>query len=183
MRRSILFLLFASGLSFGQTRSAVQSLAHSCIPQADPLTVLSVVEVESHFRGWALSVNYPARTSRQLGFPSGEIYLQRKARTREEALSWIGWFQQSQMTMSIGLMQVNTEEARRFGVAPEQLLNPCLNLQLGWRIFCDHYARARQKYGEGQRALHAAISAYNSGSFAAGFTNGYVGKVLRATGR
>jgi type IV secretion system protein VirB1 len=34
------------------------------------------------------------------------------------------------------------------------------------------------EFGEGQKALLAALSAYNTGEFARGFENGYVGRVV-----
>ena len=44
----------------------------------------------------------------------------------------------------------------------------------------DKYRTAAAVLGSGQIALHAALSAYNSGSLTAGFNNGYVEKVIAA---
>jgi hypothetical protein len=38
------------------------------------------------------------------------------------------------------------------------------------------YGRAIERFGEGQAALAAALSAYNTGGFTAGFANGYVAR-------
>ncbi len=51
----------------------------------------------------------------------------------------------------------------------------------GAALFRDFYARAVKRYGYGQRALLAAVSAYNTGNFQAGFKNGYVARVVAAT--
>jgi len=60
------------------------------------------------------------------------------------------------------------------------LLDPCTNLATGAGMLRTLYlkARATARYADPQHALGAAISAYNTGSFRDGFTNGYVHKVL-----
>lgn len=64
----------------------------------------------------------------------------------------------------------------------EQALDPCTNLKLGAAILSENYRLAANKFGAGQRALQAAISAYNTGNHIGGFQNGYVQKVLAAAG-
>jgi type IV secretion system protein VirB1 len=171
-----LLLVFSFGLSLSaQSRQAVEVLSKTCLPDADPVTVLAIVRTESSYNPLALSVNYPATMARSLGYPNSLLTLRRQPRDAAEALSWIEWFSQTAATVSVGLMQVNVEST---ATSHASLLDPCTNLKAGWEIFRQHYARAERAYGRGQIALRAAISAYNTGSMRAGFQNGYVASVL-----
>ena len=76
-----------------------------------------------------------------------------------------------------GLMQVNEAHLAAFGVTPAQVMDPCTNLRIGAFILRADYMAASRIYGEGPRALMAALSAYNTGTFDRGFANGYVAKV------
>jgi type IV secretion system protein VirB1 len=49
-------------------------------------------------------------------------------------------------------------------------------VKAGAAILTANYAEAVRSRGEGQGALQAALSAYNTGSFYRGFANGYVAK-------
>jgi type IV secretion system protein VirB1 len=167
-------------LLFGQNRAATIRTAQACVSSEAVSTILAIVQVESHHQPYAVSVNAPAKTALRFGYSSGTVRLQRQPQSLAEATGWIRWFRANHLTISIGLMQVNVEELPFIHLTDEDLLDPCRNLQAGWQIFQGHYARAEQQFGRGQKALRAAISAYNSGSFRLGFENGYVGKVLRA---
>jgi type IV secretion system protein VirB1 len=46
-------------------------------------------------------------------------------------------------------------------------------------VLTRNYVRASKQYGNQQAALQAALSAYNTGDFQKGITNGYVGFVLK----
>lgn len=179
MKLAVLFLL-GSAIAMAQSRPAVAKMAGTCLAGVDLVTVLSITEVESHYQPWALNVNYPEHLARQWGYASGLITLGRQPHSYSEAVNWINWFAEHGVTLSVGLMQVNTVDAGKLGISAEQLLDPCTNLKTGWRVLEKHYRRAERRYGAGQRALRAAISAYNSGSFTAGFESGYVRKVLLA---
>jgi type IV secretion system protein VirB1 len=81
-------------------------------------------------------------------------------------------------SVSIGLLQVNTEHAGTLGLTPDQLFDPCTNIHAGARLLATYYRLAASVLGEGQEALHYALSGYNSGSPVAGFRNGYVDAVV-----
>lgn len=179
MRLAALFLLGAA-LAGAQSRKVVADEVGKCLAGVDPVTVLSIIEVESHYQPWALNLNYPQHLARQLGYGEGLISLSRQPRSKDEAQNWMRWLGRHKLTLSVGLMQVNTVDAGKLGVSGEQLLEPCVNLRTGWKVLVGHYRRAENKYGPGQQALQAAISAYNSGSFKDGFSSGYVRKVLLA---
>jgi hypothetical protein len=76
------------------------------------------------------------------------------------------------------LMQINSANLTALQMTPEDLFDPCRNMQAGARILAADYAKAARVKGAGASALLAAISAYNTGNFQGGFRNGYVAKVV-----
>lgn len=168
--RGLLFLLFSS-LCWGQDFS---TLARSCTPQADLISIAAIVKTESSFRPLALSLNEPRSTTKH-GLPRGRMWLAHQPQNEQEAVSWSRALLNAGFTLSVGLMQVSTEE----GYSVETLLHPCSNLQIGWSIFEKKYRQAVQQFGPGDHAVRAALSLYNSGSITVGFRNGYVKKVLQ----
>ena len=79
-------------------------------------------------------------------------------------------------SVDIGLMQVNSRNLVALGMTVERVLDPCTNIRSGAAILAADYAEAARRYGEGQGALQAALSAYNTGDFSRGFGNGYVAR-------
>lgn len=82
--------------------------------------------------------------------------------------------------VDIGLGQLNNRNLKRLNLSLEESFEPCKNLWGASRVLVEFYQNASKKYGPGQTALYAAISAYNTGSFLNGFKNGYVEKVVTA---
>ena len=80
--------------------------------------------------------------------------------------------------IDLGLTQINSANLARFGLDLQSVFDPCRNLAAAARLLEQDYERARQYYAQDQAALRAALSAYNTGSFTAGFPNGYVQAVL-----
>jgi type IV secretion system protein VirB1 len=80
-------------------------------------------------------------------------------------------------TVDIGVMQINSRNLAALGYTIEDALDPCTNIRGGGAILTANYARAVAHFGEGQQALLAAISAYNTGDWQRGFANGYVARV------
>ena len=79
-------------------------------------------------------------------------------------------------SVDIGLMQVNSRNLAALGVTVEQVLDPCRNIHAAATILTADYAAAARTRGDGQAALQAALSAYNTGDFYRGFANGYVAR-------
>lgn len=150
------------------------TLTKACLPAADPLTVLAIVQTESSRNTLALSLNYPQTLARQLGLPPGRVYLKHQPRSRGEAIRWAYDLQRQGKTVSVGLMQVSLEH---LPVPAETAIQPCDNLKLGWSIFVDKYNLGVRRLGPGQAALRWAISAYN------GFGSDYLSQVLLNWGR
>jgi type IV secretion system protein VirB1 len=153
------------------------ALAQACAPMVEVSTLRAIARTESAFNPNALSVNYPKRTAAKAGYSSGYAHLARQPRDRGEALSWAKWLTSNGYTVSIGLLQVNSEHLAKYKVTLEQAFDPCVNLVLGGVLLKQKYTVAVANHGHGQRALNEALSMYNTGSRSLGFENGYVRNV------
>lgn len=153
-------------------------IAGQCTPKAPVATLLAIARIESGYYPLALSVNYPDLAAESLGVGQGSAVLSRQPSSLREALAWTRWFSNRGLTVSVGLMQVNTEHLPALGLSVEDLFDPCINITAGWKIFTGHFNEAKAALGSGNQAFRAALSAYNSGSLTQGYANGYVDKTL-----
>jgi type IV secretion system protein VirB1 len=153
------------------------SLAGRCAPGAPADTLLAIANTESALYSNAISINRPAAAARRAGYSDGQLVLAKQPKDRNEAMYWLHWFESHRYTVSVGLMQVNSEIAASFHLKPEQLLEPCTNLHVGGAILISAYTDMAHLVGEGFSALDAALSLYNTGNATAGFHNGYVATI------
>lgn len=153
------------------------SLAGRCSPGTPADTLLAIARTESALYADALSINRPNTAARHAGYTDGQLILRRQPKDRSEAKAWLHWFALHHHTVSIGLMQVNSEMGLRFHLEPEQLLEPCTNIRVGAAILVSVYTDLAREMGEGFAALDVALSFYNSGNSLTGFRNGYVASV------
>jgi Transglycosylase SLT domain len=112
----------------------------------------------------------PHELARRQEWSRGTITLERQPASLEEAVAW------TKCTVSIGLLQVNSEHAKELHVTVEQLFEPCTNLRPGATLLATVYSATDRVQGEGLPALDTALSYYNSGTPYLGFRNGYVGQ-------
>ena len=153
------------------------AIAKTCAASVPNDTLAAITRTESAFYPFALSINYPQNSARRAGFENSSMLLARQPQNLAEALGWATWFEQHGYTVSIGLMQINTQTARLYRVSIRQLFDPCLNVHTGAAILNDYYHLARRPTATPSQALLDAISAYNSGNSRTGYQNGYVGEV------
>lgn len=125
-----------------------------------------------------MSLDYPRRTAREQGFAEGTLSLARQPKNLAEALAWTHWFVRNGQSVSLGLMQISTQQASDLGISVDQLFDPCTNVRAGAQMLTRKYRRAAALLGEGQEALRQALSQYDSGSDVVGFLNGYVQSVF-----
>jgi type IV secretion system protein VirB1 len=83
--------------------------------------------------------------------------------------------------VDLGLSQITDRNLPALRLTIQQVLGSspevmCANLAGGARILTADYASATLRFGPGQPALKAALSAYNTGTFDRGFANGYVSR-------
>lgn len=143
----------------------LSQLIETCAIDTHPKTVMAVIRVESAGNYLAIGVN-------------GKLKL-RKAQNPKDAAQLAQYAISKGYSVDMGLMQINSNNARRFGISLEEVFNPCTNIRLGTKILSNNYSNAVDYHGEGQGALKAALSAYNTGSMTKGFRNGYVGKYYK----
>jgi type IV secretion system protein VirB1 len=141
----------------------------ACAPNVSPVTLEAVVSVESAGNPLALYIN---------GLHKQPL----PARDAREAAQMAGRFIALGYSVDLGLMQVNSSNLGALGVTIEQALDPCGNIRAGAAILTADYAEATRIHGEGQNALQAALSAYNTGDFHRGFQNGYVARYYGPNG-
>jgi type IV secretion system protein VirB1 len=158
-------------------------LAAKCGPSAALDTLQAVALTESALHPFALSLNYPATVAAYNGLNNQEVYLSRQPETLAEAIRWTHWFHSHGYTVSIGLMQINSENAARFGVTVRQLFDPCTNVAIGARMLGEIYSTTKHSAKPDVNPLMSTFSAYNSGSFTTGLKNGYAATVMRKAHR
>jgi type IV secretion system protein VirB1 len=157
--------------------TSFQTLAQSCAANVPVSTLEAIARTESALYPYALSINRPHQLARLQGWNRGSITLERQPTSLEEAIAWTKWLLAQGITVSIGLLQVNSEHAALLHLTPEQLFDPCTNLRSGAALLSATYAATARIHGEGLAALDSALSYYNTGSPTAGLTNGYVKQV------
>ncbi|MFX1767985.1 lytic transglycosylase domain-containing protein [Paraburkholderia sp. A1RI-2L] len=155
------------------------SLLAQCAPNVHWSTMSAIVKVESSGKAYALAdagpLDVPYSVRKNMVHSYFPASLDEAAQLARNLIA-------DGHTVSLGLAQVNDRNLDRYGLTIEQVLDPCTNLATGAKILTGFYQKAARQYGEGQHALEAAISAYNSGSFERGVSNGYVGQVYAAAG-
>jgi type IV secretion system protein VirB1 len=140
-----------------------------CAPNVAPTTIAAIIQVESGGNSFALGVN-------------GPISNRPHPHNAAEAARLARHYMAQGYSVDLGLMQINSGNLRGLGYSVEQILDPCTNLKAGSRILSRGYSGATKRFGQGQAALKAALSAYNTGNYEQGFKNGYVAKYYRGNG-
>jgi type IV secretion system protein VirB1 len=156
-----------------------KALAQRCAADVPVITLRAIARAESAFRPYALSLNYPKRSAVEQGLHDGGMFLARQPRSLDEARAWTRYLVKRGKTVSIGLLQINSEHAGDFGLTWDQLFDPCTNMRIGAHLLTAYYRQAAAVLGDGQQALQFALSGYNSGFPLVGFTNGYVDSVVQ----
>jgi type IV secretion system protein VirB1 len=144
------------------------TLAETCAPRVDRLTLEALVRTESAYNPYAI------------GVVGGRLV--RQPATLEEAVATARSLERQGYNFSVGLGQVNRYNLARFGETIETAFDACRNLRAGGTILAECFARSLPRYGDQQQALRAALSCYYSGNFETGFRHGYVQKVVANAG-
>lgn len=167
-------------LTLGTARAQdLTGLMAQCAPDVHPTTMGAIVRVESGGNVFILSDDGP----KNLPWSTRKTMLRsfRPESLKEASQIARDLIEQGHL-VGIGLTQVSSRNLPQLGLSVEQLLDPCTNLRAGGQILTNFYLRAVKQYKDPQSALLAAISAFNTGSFDAGFTNGYVNRVVGTSG-
>ncbi len=157
------------------TDEAIKRLAASCAPHVAPDTIQAIARSESAFRPYSISINYPTRSAKGLGYANANLYLSKQPKNKIQAIRWTRWFLNHGYTVSIGLMQINIEVAHSMHVQPRDLFDPCVNLTTAARILAANYATQTHDID----GLMRSLSMYNSGSPVTGIQNGYADTIIK----
>lgn len=136
-----------------------------CAQQVAPITMLAIIQTES--RGNLLAI----------GLNKGKK-LRYQAHTLVQATAWVDYLEQRKYDFDIGLAQVNIMNVHKYGYKAHDMLDPCTNLRVASQILYQNYRRALDVSSSRNGALLMALSAYNSGDFHKGFSNGYVFRIV-----
>ena len=158
-------LLIAVGALHAQnntplTQEEFRHLVKSCAPHVAASTALAIARTESALHPYAVSLNYPHQEARRRGFSKGYLEISRQPRSKAQAQRWTAWMLAHGYTVSIGLMQINTEQANRLGLAILDLFDPCTNLYASSRILRKVYTQQRQR----PDSLNRSLDIYNGSS-------------------
>lgn len=141
------------------------TLAATCVPWVDPHVMARIVKVESSFNPYAIGI-------------VGNVRLAKQPRSKHEAIQAAHWLRSHGYKIAMGLGQIYYKELPGLGFTINDAFDPCKNLAGSGTILSKKFMAAKRIYADDQMALRAAISSYNTGSFSAGFKNGYVKQVI-----
>ncbi|WP_260008927.1 lytic transglycosylase domain-containing protein [Leisingera sp. M527] len=151
------------------SRQAFEAIAENCAPGVALHILEKIVRSESGFNPFAIGVNGPDRRSYDPASAAEAAAVSRELISKGESID-------------MGLGQINSANLAWLGLTPETVFDPCKNLEASAKVLRDGYERAREAGASREDALGKALSAYNTGSFTRGFTNGYVARVLGGNG-
>jgi type IV secretion system protein VirB1 len=141
------------------------TLAALCGPWVAPATTVSIIEVESAGRSYAIHDN-----TSQVSFAPRQL---------PEAMRLATALIRAGHRLDLGLMQINYDAwLRPTRVSLLQAFNPCLNIAFGTTILSAAYAREARHTGSPAETLQRALSVYNSGD--AFRARDYANRVIRA---
>lgn len=164
----------------------------ACAPNVAPTTLERIIAVESAGQPLAINANVKwVNTKDKDGNPvmvvtaNGKTKPERKKvtfkspiaiKTVQDAVTVAYMAIEAGHSVDLSYMQVNSKNLNALGYSVEDMFDPCKNLAAGARVLTAFYASALPKYKTEQAALKAALSAYNTGDFEKGFTNGYLAR-------
>jgi type IV secretion system protein VirB1 len=135
----------------------------ACAIGVAPTTMDAIVRIESGGNPLAVHVN-------KLAGP------QPRAETVQDAVAVTQRYIALGYSVDMGWAQLNSRNLDMLGYSVADAFDGCKNLAAGAHVLSGFYAQAVSQFGEGQRALMAALSGYNTGSLVRGFENGYVAR-------
>ncbi|MEQ4676765.1 lytic transglycosylase domain-containing protein [Providencia vermicola] len=127
------------------TPAALLALALQCSPTIHPDTVHDIARTESGLNPYAIGI-----VGQNGIFP----------KNIDEAISHVERLEAENKNYSIGLMQINQSNFKKYNVTANQLFDACKNLAVSEKILTDCYQRGG--------TLKRALSCYYSGNFNTG---------------
>lgn len=151
-------------------------LLATCAPNVAPYTLQEIIRVESSFNPIAVNVNVRKVNGKRISFRSPI-----KIRTKDDAIKVSKMAINAGHSVDMGYTQINSTNLKSLGYSVDDMFNdPCKNIKAGAKVLTAFYSKAAKQYPDEQVALRAALSAYNTGNFKNGFTNGYVARYVQS---
>ncbi|MBY0379095.1 MAG: lytic transglycosylase domain-containing protein [Burkholderiales bacterium] len=138
----------------------------ACAPNVAVSTMQAIIKTESKGNPLAININK--------GFK-----LKFQPKNLEQAKSWVNYLEKHGYNFDVGIAQVNIKNLHKYGYGAVNGLDVCINLKIASSILQNNYNSALIVSNSSNEALQKAISAYNTGNYHSGFSNGYVRKVYR----
>lgn len=147
-----------------------------CVSVAPTEIVQALIEVESGGVPHSLTV---------IGQDGVALKMQPLVKNLEESISIATLNVAAGYTVKVGLMQVSSADLARFGIPLKSGFSTCQNILAGSRVYSeitDRVSKLGKYFPTPHKKTQAALSAYKTGSYWSGITNGYAAKVIRAMG-
>ena len=141
------------------------ALFNECAPMVNKELLMAIVRTESDFRPLAIGINTKGA-------------LRQQPKTKAEAASLAKGLIRQGHNIDLGLAQINSANLARLSLTVDDAFDPCKNISAAGHLLQSDFKRALIAGYQGDAALIAGISAYNTGSFTRGIKNGYVKKVI-----
>ena len=142
---------------------------HQCAPHVAQNTMQAIITTESRGNPLAIGLNRGFRLTYQ-------------PKNYHQAVMWVKYLEKHHYNFDIGLTQVNIHNVYKYGYTGVNALDPCTNIKIAAAVLQQDYSHALHGSFTQQDALLKAISAYNTGNNLAGFSNGYVYRVVHNAG-
>lgn len=142
------------------------NIPYSCAPYVAHNTIRAIVASETRFNPIAINLNKPYK-------------LKYRAKNIKQAINWVNYLERHRYNFDVGLAQINIYNIHKYGYRAAQALNSCINLQLMQKVLQHDFKIAIKKGYSSDQALIKTISAYNTGNYYSGLTNGYVARVIK----
>ena len=137
---------------------------------AHPTVMLAIVKTESGGNPLAIGINKDTH--------GRKVRLAYQAKSYDQAKQWLDYLEKNDYNFDVGVAQINIKNIHKYGYRAADALDICLNLQMASKILKGNYNSALSGSKNPQQAVRDAISAYNTGNYHSGYSNGYVNRVL-----
>lgn len=144
------------------------SLFSQCASDVAPETLNTLIGVESSRNPYAIAVVYDSSVKKEERLKFNQPGSEAEAKKIILALETPPTKHKS---YSVGLMQVNSSNFKKYGITKENMFNACKNIEAGAEIFKACYAQAQKNNPtrNEQELLRLASSCYYSGNEKRGF--------------
>ena len=179
MEAMVVALVVAAFASPATAQEDWLALVERCAPSVAPATMLSVIIHESGGQPYRVGINKAGT------LPAQSLTFETAAQASAAASEAIA----QGRSVDMGLTQFNSGNLGRYGYRVDDLFDTCTSIAAGARVLVDGWRVERQRQAEsgsddadGQKALAATLSRYNTGSPVRGLDNGYVADVKAVAG-